>query len=151
MQRFELVTPVPARPEDVFDLSLDVGAHTASMSRSGERIVGGVRTGRMSLGDTVTWSARHFGVPWRMTSGITALDRPVRFVDEQVRGPFRHWRHEHEFTWDAAAGVTEMRDVISFSAPFGIVGRVIERLVLRCYMERLIAERNAHLAGRFRR
>ena len=145
------MTPVPARPEEVFDLSLDVGAHTASMSGSGERIVGGVRTGRMSLGDTVTWSARHFGLPWRMTSGITALERPIRFVDEQVRGPFRYWRHEHEFTWDAAAGVTRMRDVIAFSAPFGIVGRIVEGLVLRRYMERLIVQRNAHLAAQFAR
>src|SRR5437667_12407456 len=33
-----------------------------------------------SLGETVTWRARHFGVPWTVTSKITALDRPSRFV-----------------------------------------------------------------------
>ena len=145
----ELVTHIAAQPAELFDLSLDVGAHTASMSGSGERIVGGVRTGRMKLGDTVTWSARHFGIPWRMTSRISAYERPVRFVDEQVRGPFRSWHHEHSFTWDPATETTVMRDVISFAAPFGIIGRVVERLVLRGYMERLIASRNKHLSAQF--
>ena len=145
----EVVTRIAAQPAEVFDLSLDVGAHTASMSGSGERIVGGVRTGHMKLGDTVTWSARHFGIPWRMTSRISAYERPVRFVDEQVRGPFRHWHHEHSFTWDAASGTTQMRDVISFAAPFGVIGRVAERLVLRRYMERLVASRNKHLSAQF--
>jgi len=111
--------------------------------------VGGVRSGRMKLGDTVTWSARHFGLPWQMTSRISVYERPVRFVDEQVRGPFRYWRHEHSFTWDEESGTTVMRDVISFAAPFGVLGRLAERLVLRRYMERLIASRNEHLSAQF--
>jgi len=32
---FEVETRVAAQPADVFDLSLDVGAHTASMSGAG--------------------------------------------------------------------------------------------------------------------
>ena len=42
----------------------------------------------MSLGQTVTWQARHFGLPFRMTSKITEYERPTHFVDEQVSGPF---------------------------------------------------------------
>lgn len=146
MPSFEVLTPVPADPEELFDLSLDVSAHTASMAGSGERIVGGVRTGRMRLGDEVTWSARHFGVRWRMTSRITAYSRPERFVDEQVRGPFRRWHHEHLFSWDPDAAVTVMRDVIAFVAPVGVVSHVL----LGPYMRNLIERRNAHLAASFR-
>ncbi|WP_157240635.1 hypothetical protein [Catenuloplanes japonicus] len=40
MTRFEVLTVVPARVDQVFDRSSDVGVHTASMARSGERIVG---------------------------------------------------------------------------------------------------------------
>lgn len=137
MTRFEVSTRIAAPPRRVFDLSLDVGLHTASMAGSGERIVGGVTSGRMRLDDTVTWRARHFGVWWRMTSRISALDAPGYFVDEQVRGPFRRWRHEHHFEPDGSGG-TVMRDVVEFAAPIG-------QFVLDRYMPRLIRMRNEHL------
>lgn len=149
MPSFELVTRIAAPPGRVFDASLDVDVHTASMADSGERVVGGVSAGGMRLGDTVTWRARHFGVWWRMTSAITAYDRPGFFVDEQQRGPFRRWRHEHHFAADDAAGGdgggTVMRDVVEFASPLGVLGRAVDRLVLRRYMIKLIAERNAHI------
>jgi hypothetical protein len=53
--RLETVIAAPAG--DCFHLSLSVDAHTASMSRSGERAIGGVTSGVMKLGDTVTWRA----------------------------------------------------------------------------------------------
>lgn len=144
MTRFEVVTGIAAPPRRVFDLSLDVGLHTASMAGSGERIIGGVTSGRMRPADTVTWQARHFGVPWRMTSRISEFDAPGYFVDEQVRGPFRRWRHEHHFDPDGAGG-TVMRDVVDFAAPFGPLGRLAEWVMLDRYMPKLIRLRNEHL------
>ncbi|WP_238010570.1 SRPBCC family protein [Dactylosporangium sp. AC04546] len=146
MALIALTTVVQAPAEQVFDLCLDVDAHTASMSRSRERVVAGVNSGRMSLGDSVTWAARHFGVQWHMTSRITAYERPHRFVDEQLTGPFRHWHHEHTFTWDESAKATIMRDVIDFAAPLGALGLIVDGLLLERYMRRLIESRNAHLA-----
>ncbi|MCF3124369.1 SRPBCC family protein [Streptomyces arenae] len=145
MQRFETVTHIAAPPETVFGLSLDVGLHTASMAGSRERIVGGVRAGRMALGDTVTWEARHFGVQWRMTSRVSAYEWPERFVDEQVAGPFRRWHHTHCFAPDGCGG-TVMRDVVEFAAPLGLLGAGVEAVVLGRYMRRLIEARNAHVA-----
>jgi ligand-binding SRPBCC domain-containing protein len=72
----------------------------------------------MKLGDTVTWRARHFGITFRMTSALTEYQRPIRFVDEQQRGPFRRWWHEHTFE-SAAEGKTLMVDVVEFRSPLG--------------------------------
>jgi len=135
---------IAAPPEEVFGLSLDVDAHTHSMADSGERAVGGVLTGRMGPGDTVTWQARHFGVPLRMTSRISEYREPAYFVDEQLRGPFRLWRHEHRFTPDDDGG-TLLRDEITFAAPLGPLGRLAELAVLRWYMPKLIRQRNEFL------
>jgi len=135
---------IAARPEEVFGLSLDVDAHTRSMADSGERAVAGVMSGRMGPGDTVTWQARHFGVPIRMTSRITEYREPSHFVDEQLHGPFRLWRHEHRFTADDDGG-TLLRDDITFAAPLGPLGRLAELLVLRWYMPQLIRQRNEFL------
>ncbi|MET8835889.1 SRPBCC family protein [Micromonospora sp. NPDC004540] len=147
MPRIELTTRVGAAPEAVFDACLDVGLHTASMGASGERATGGVTTGRLAAGDIVTWQARHFGLPWRMTVRITDHERPHRFVDEQVSGPFARWRHEHLCAPDPVdPSATIMRDVVEFSAPLGPAGALVARAVLRPYLRRLITRRNAFLA-----
>lgn len=141
MPAFELSTVIKAEPSAVFDLSLSVDAHTASMGGSNERAVAGVTSGVLGPGDSVTWSARHFGVPFRMTSAITSWDRPGRFVDEQTRGPFAFWRHEHRFEL-LDTGATRMIDSVEFGSPLGPLGRVVDVLVLSRYMLRLVEGRN---------
>ncbi|MCK2220271.1 SRPBCC family protein [Actinomadura sp. ATCC 31491] len=143
--RFEVVTLVHAPPGLVFDTSLSVEAHTESMAGARERAVAGVTTGRLGPGDRVTWRARHFGLPWRLTSVISGYERPAYFMDEQVAGPFRRWRHAHHFVLAPDGRGTVMRDVVEFAAPAGPLGTLAEALVLRRYMTRLILRRNAHL------
>jgi ligand-binding SRPBCC domain-containing protein len=115
------------------------------MAQSREEAVAGVRSGLISLGEEVTWRAWHFAIPIRMTSRITQMEAPDYFVDEQVKGPFRRFRHVHEFSEDAAG--TTMVDRIEFAAPFGPIGRLVEKLVLARYLQRLIETRNRHLSG----
>ncbi|MET8524447.1 SRPBCC family protein [Micromonospora sp. NPDC005172] len=147
MPRFDLVTVVPASPASVFAACLDVDAHTRSMGASGERAVAGITNGRLGPGQTVTWQARHFGVRWRMTVQITEYESPHRFVDEQVSGPFRRWRHEHVLTSDPDdPATTVMRDVVDFTAPAGLAGSLIGVVILRPYLRRLIGRRNCFLA-----
>jgi len=139
-----LETVIAAPVGECFDLSLSVDAHTASMSASGERAIGGVTSGVMKHGDTVTWRARHFGITFRMTSAITDYQYPLRFVDEQQRGPFRRWWHEHTFT-AMANGATRMTDVVEFRSPLGLLGTMADRLVLGYYLPYLLRQRNTWL------
>ena len=132
------------KPE-LFDLARSIDAHKDSMARSREDAVAGVRSGLISLGEHVTWRAWHFGVPIRMTRRITQMESPDYFVDEQVKGPFRRFRHVHEFSEDSHG--TTMVDRIEFAAPFGPIGRVAERLVLARYLRTLIETRNRHLTA----
>jgi ligand-binding SRPBCC domain-containing protein len=136
-------TRFAAPPPVVFAAALSIDAHLSSMARSGERAVAGVTSGQIGLGETVTWRARHFGIHWTMTSEVTELEVPWRFVDEQRRGPFKRFRHEHRFTPDGDG--TEMTDDISFTAPAGLVGRAVEVAVLDRYLRRLIRGRNDFL------
>ncbi|WP_243062276.1 SRPBCC family protein [Humibacter sp. RRB41] len=136
-----LVTETPRSIAALFEVSLDIDAHVGSMRQSGERAVDGVMRGRIGLGQTVTWRARHFGVWFTMTSKITELEGPDRFVDEQVAGPFKSFRHEHLF--EEADGLTRMTDTITLASP--VFGRVAESLVLVPYLRKLIRKRNQHL------
>lgn len=143
MPNLVLTTWLPATPAACFDLSLSVDAHTGSMGRHRERAIAGVTSGIMGLGDTVTWRATHFGLPFTMTSQITEHEAPRRFVDEQVSGPFRRWWHEHTFVADG--GGTRMTDTVELLAPLGPLGRIAETVLLTRYMTRLLEQRNAWL------
>lgn len=138
---FIVITRTTVSGDALFDASLSIDAHVESLAHSGERAIAGVTSGMIGLGETVTWRARHFGVWFTMTSKITELDRPHRFVDEQVRGPFKRFHHVHEFATEH--GATVMSDTITVASP--VFGRLAERLVLVPYLRRLIRTRNEHL------
>lgn len=143
MTHFVLETVIAAPTECVYDLARDIDLHARSMAHTGERAVAGRTSGRIGLGETVTWRARHFGLTWSLTSRISAAEPPTRFVDEQVRGPFRSFRHEHRF--EASRGGTRLIDDWQHLAPFGPLGRLADRLVLERHMRRLLETRNAAL------
>ena len=143
MTRIRLETDIDAPIERVYDLARDLDLHARSMAHTNERAVGGRTSGRIELGETVTWRARHFGITWSLTSRITIADPPTRFVDQQERGPFRSFRHEHRF--EPRPGGTRLVDEWIHVAPFGPLGRLVDRLVLARYMRRLLETRNRAL------
>lgn len=141
MPSIELFTPIAAPVDRCFDLSRSIDLHQQSLGASGERAVGGVITGLIGLGECVTWEAKHFGVRQRLTTEITIYERPRHFRDTMVAGAFRRFDHDHWFAPDGVGG-TVVRDVFSFDAPLGALGRIAEATFLTRYMRRLLAERN---------
>ena len=132
---------VEAPPARCFDLARSIDLHQRSTAGTGERAIAGVTTGLIGPGDEVTWEARHFGVRQRLTSRITAYDRPHHFRDAQVRGAFRRFDHDHYFAAEERG--TRMTETFDFDAPLGPLGWIAERLVLTAYMHRFLAARNA--------
>ncbi len=149
MTTIHLETFIAAPVDRVFDLARDLDLHARSMAATGERAVAGRTRGRIERCETVTWRARHFGVWWSLTSRITVVDRPTRFVDEQERGPFRWFRHEHRF--EARGDGTLMTDNWEHVSPFGALGRLVDRFVLGRHMRRLLETRNAALRAEVER
>jgi ligand-binding SRPBCC domain-containing protein len=139
----EIVTTIEASRDIVFGLELDMDVHAASLAASGETATTSTGRRHVALGDEVTFRARHFGLVWRMTSRITAYEPPHRFVDDQVRGPFRTMRHEHLFD-DLGDGRTRMTDRMTVRAP----GDPVARWLLTPYLRRLLRQRAAHIGQR---
>jgi ligand-binding SRPBCC domain-containing protein len=120
-----------------------VREHLASLAASGERLASGPDHELLEQGDEVTWEARHLGLTWRLQVRITDFRWAEEFVDEQVSGPFAYMRHRHRFF--AAGGGTTMVDDFEYELPFGPLGLVADRLLVRSYLRRLLAGRNDHL------
>lgn len=129
-----------------FDLARSVEAHLAANVHWGEAAVaeGGCTSGLVDLGQRVVWRAKHFAIRQRLTTEITAMDRPVYFQDTMIEGPFHSMQHDHLFR-TLSPDMTEMEDVFRFAAPLPILGLLAEVLVLRRYMRSLLRERNAVL------
>lgn len=136
--RLEMLVNAPA--EVCFDLSRDIDLHIRSTAGSNERAIGGVTTGLIGAGEEVTWEAKHFLIKQRLTSRITAFDRPVHFRDSQVRGIFRRFDHDH-FFYAADANRTRMIDEFDYEPPLGCLGRLADLLFLKRYMRRLLERR----------
>lgn len=136
-----LETKINAPVERVFDLARCIDLHAESMGRSEEKAVGGVTSGLINLGESVTWEAVHFGIRQNLTSSITAYDRPRHFRDSMVSGAFKRLDHDHFFV--PVGPGTVMRDVFDYTSPLGFLGALADGLFLEGYMKRLLGERNA--------
>jgi ligand-binding SRPBCC domain-containing protein len=143
MVLIELVTRIAAPVERCFDLARSIDLHMASTDWTGERAVAGVTSGPIGAEQEVTWKGRHFGILITHTSRISAYDRPRYFQDCMTRGAFRSFCHDHFF--EIRDGVTLMKDLMQFEAPFGILGALVERLVLKRHMFKLLLRRNQNI------
>lgn len=135
-----LQTVIAAPIERVFNLSRSIDLHVQSTKHTGEEAIAGRTTGLISLGESVTWRAKHFGIWQKLTSKVTALEEPFHFADEMVRGAFKRFRHDHWFT--EHAGQTIMKDSFTFEAPFGWLGWLFSKFILKRYMTELLEKRN---------
>jgi ligand-binding SRPBCC domain-containing protein len=131
----EAVQRFPGPPEEVFPFFADAGnleRITPPWLRF--RIVAAPQ--RLDLGSLIDYRLRVRGVPVRWRTEITAWEPPHRFVDDQVRGPYRWWRHEHLF--EDVDGGTRAVDRVDYAPPGG---RVANRLLVQRDLERIFAYR----------
>lgn len=66
------------------------------------------------------------GIPATWVTEITHVEQPIRFVDEQRKGPYRLWHHQHWFK--EVPGGVEMHDEVNYALPMGILGRIAHQL-----------------------
>jgi len=99
---------------------------------------------RVQQGLEIDYRLKIRGIPVRWRSKITVWDPPHRFVDEQVRGPYRLWIHEHRFT--EQQGGTTCEDSLQY-APLG--GTLINKLFVAREVSQIFAYRSQRLQHLF--
>lgn len=81
-------------------------------------------------GQIISYKVRplaHVAVSW--TTEITHLEKEKIFVDEQRKGPYKLWHHQHHFK--TIEGGTKMTDIVHYRLPFGLIGEVGHSIVKR--------------------
>lgn len=98
----------------------------------------------MREGTLIDYRLRLRGVPVRWRTRINAWQPPFRFVDEQIKGPYRQWIHEH--TFEAHQNGTRVRDHVRYAVPLDVL---LHRRLVRPDVEKIFAYRAAELRRRF--
>jgi ligand-binding SRPBCC domain-containing protein len=89
----------------------------------------------MQPGAMIEYRLKLHGIPVRWLTEIEIWEPGRRFVDTQVRGPYRLWRHTHSFEDDP--GGTRVRDSVSYEIPLGPLGELADRLMVRRDLARI--------------
>jgi ligand-binding SRPBCC domain-containing protein len=101
----------------------------------------------MHPGALIDYRLRWHGIPLRWRTEILEWEPPLRFVDRQVRGPYRLWHHEHRF--EAKDGGTRVIDRVEYAVPGGILGAWIQRLFVSRDVKKIFDYRTQVLQSRF--
>jgi ligand-binding SRPBCC domain-containing protein len=143
METIRVTTWINAPVERCFQLWRSIDLHVASASSTRERAIGGVTSGLIAEGESVTLQGRHLLLRRKHVSRIEAL-RPSAYIREvMVAGSFEHFEHDHHFV--IMDDGTRIREEIHFSLKWGVLGRVATRMYVRRHLIRMLHERNAFL------
>lgn len=101
----------------------------------------------MAPGTRIEYRLSLYGVGFRWRTHIEIWEPGVRFVDVQLSGPYRSWRHTHEF--EDAPGGTRVSDRVEYELPLGPLGGVAHALFVRRALARIFDHRRARIEARF--
>ena len=79
------------------------------------------------------------GIPMNWITEIKTVKNHSFFVDEQRKGPYRIWHHEHHFK--EVEGGVEMTDIVSYIIPLGFLGKIVQPFLVQPKLEEIFAYR----------
>ncbi|BDG04429.1 SRPBCC family protein [Anaeromyxobacter oryzae] len=100
----------------------------------------------MIPGGLIDYRLSLFGVPFRWRTRIAVVEPGVRFVDVQLRGPYRRWEHTHRFE-DAPGGGTLVHDRVEYELPLGPLGAVAHAVFVSRALGRIFDFRRERIAA----
>ena len=143
MTTIKITTHYFATIEKVFDTNRDISIHQQTASKTKEIAIAGITSGLINKNETVTWKGKHFGFFITHQSLIPEMIFPTYFVDEQLKGHFKSFKHQHFF--EQKENYVEVRDLLEYETPFGVFGKLFDKLFLKKHLTNFIIHRNTIL------
>jgi ligand-binding SRPBCC domain-containing protein len=144
LREFQTEIFLPRRPAEIFPFFADAANLNVITPPWLHFEILTPRPIEMREGTLIDYRLRVRGVSLRWRTRINAWEPPHRFVDEQMRGPYRLWVHEH--TFEARDGGTLARDVVRYAVPLDFLAHA---WLVRPDVERIFEFRSSALKKQF--
>jgi ligand-binding SRPBCC domain-containing protein len=102
----------------------------------------------LRAGTLIHYELAWHGIPLDWTSRIEEWCPPTRFVDVQLKGPYRFWRHTHNF--ETCSGGSLIRDTVQYAVPGGVLGDLCAGWLVRRDVERIFDHRFRQISAIFK-
>ena len=76
-----------------------------------------------------------FNISIKWATELTQVKEYKYFIDNQIKGPYRIWHHEHHFK--KIDGGVEMRDVLFYDVAYNFLGKLLHKLFIRKRVEEI--------------
>ncbi len=148
MRRFEFTQFVPAS----LDLVWDFFSSPSNLSKIIPPEMGFKITSphqpEMYPGMFITYKVSPaLGIKLNWVAEITQVSEKKYFIDEQRRGPYSIWHHEHHFR--EVKGGVEMYDILSYHVPFGFIGHIADLLFVKSKVKQIFTYREKRILELF--
>lgn len=103
---------------------------------------------KMYAGMIITYKVSPLlGIKFNWMTEITHVQDKVYFVDEQRFGPYALWHHQHHFK--EVPGGVQMTDILDYAIPYGLIGRLSNKLLVGKQIEQIFNYRNQAIIKMF--
>ncbi|MCR9094172.1 MAG: SRPBCC family protein [bacterium] len=134
---------LPRPLDDVFPFFADAGNLEAITPPELRFTIETPRPIEMRVGALIEYRLTLYGVRFSWLTEISVWEPGVRFVDQQILGPFALWHHEHRFTAQGERS-TRIQDTVHYALPLDPIGRIAHPLV-RKQLDRIFDHRTAQV------
>jgi ligand-binding SRPBCC domain-containing protein len=140
---------IPAPLQSVWDFfSKATNLITITPPELNLKVTSEMMAGETYAGQVITYYVKPLlGIPIYWMTEITHVERLHFFVDEQRRGPFQLWHHQHHFR--EVANSVEMTDLVHYQVPFFFLGSIAHSLFVRKKVEAIFEYRNKKVREQF--
>ena len=135
------VQKLPASLEQVWDFySSHANLQTITPPHMKFKIISQNHGEKLYSGQEIKYKVRPvLDIPLYWITEIKDVTPPAYFMDEQRKGPFSIWQHQHFFK--AIEGGVEMTDIVLYKAPFGVLGELANVLFIKRQLRNIFAFR----------
>lgn len=99
-------------------------------------------------GALIDYRIKLSGVPFKWQTEICIWEPPYRFVDQQLKGPYKIWHHEHKFE-ETEDGFTKMTDTVTYLSPGWILEPIIDKVFIGKKVKQIFDYRKTALLNLF--
>ena len=136
---FETVQFVPLKKDKIFEFFSEAKNLETLTPKMLQFHIKKMSTPEINRGTIIDYSLQIRGIPLGWRTEIDEWDPSTRFVDIQLKGPYKLWRHTHEFI-DLADG-TLMCDQVNFRLPAGFLGWLVAGFFVKADVKKIFAFR----------